>query len=598
MRRGTIRMERWVSSHTFGTLLAIGVVVLMAATAFGQPKSSPKGKQPRHAAASKNPASEKAQPRKAEPRKMVAIKPGADEQAIRQAFQVTADFDFTEVPLDKVIQRFRELTKQEILIDNKALQDVGIASDTPITFTAQSISAKSAMAIILREVSLTWLIRDNVMMITTPEEADNQLTTRVYPVYDLIAPKPSYRFEGMYVPGMTTGGFPRGSSSGSTPQNVAGMGGGGMMMSGGMGQMGGGMGGAGGGMFSVHDNFQPARINGNAGPVLLAQLNGGKPAKAARGAGGAPAGGGANTAPGNPPSQGGEAAVGGRKGGMGGAGMQMSQSGGDELAFSMDDLVDLVTSTIKPTTWDGVGGPGSIARAAGMLVISQTQEVHEEIESLLANLRVVTPGLRVVNIRAVWLQLDLTQLDQLLHSKPGKEAGIDRKALYHLAGKVKGYIGAITCLSGQTVHIASGRSRTAVTGAVPVVGGGGEGPGYQPVTSQPQAGALLQVTPQLLPNTQGAMLDLCSSVTRAGGKPETVRFYSEDPQATKKGGDTSPRGITLDRVNMVVSQLATTLKVHLDEPTLVGGLTTETPVGEQQAADTPQLYLFIEANAK
>ena len=274
----------------------------------------------------------------------------------------------------------------------------------------------------------------------------------------------------------------------------------------------------------------------------------------------------------------------------------MAQGGASELEFSRDDLSDLIMSTVKPTTWDGVGGPGSIAFAGGVLVISQTQAVHEEIETLLTNLRTASPGLRIVTLRAVWLQLDLKQLDQLLHSKPGKEGGVDRKALYDMAGKTKGYMGAITCLSGQTVHVASGRSRTAIIGAVPVVG---DAIGYQPIVSQPQAGALLQITPQLLPNSLGAMLDLCSSVTRTVDKPETVRFYSDDHSAGKNGAKDSPiRGITLDRVNMVVSQLATSLKVPLGDPALVGGLTTDAPDQDQQAADAPQLYLFIEASAK
>jgi general secretion pathway protein D len=54
-----------------------------------------------------------------------------------------------------------------------------------------------------------------------------------------------------------------------------------------------------------------------------------------------------------------------------------------------DSLIDLITSTIKPTTWDDVGGPGSIAPFETNLsiVVSQTQEVHEEIVDLLEQLR-------------------------------------------------------------------------------------------------------------------------------------------------------------------------------------------------------------------
>ena len=46
---------------------------------------------------------------------------------------------------------------------------------------------------------------------------------------------------------------------------------------------------------------------------------------------------------------------------------------------------------MKPTTWDDVGGPGSIAPFENglSLVISQTQEVHEGIEAVLAQMRKV-----------------------------------------------------------------------------------------------------------------------------------------------------------------------------------------------------------------
>ncbi len=56
--------------------------------------------------------------------------------------------------------------------------------------------------------------------------------------------------------------------------------------------------------------------------------------------------------------------------------------GGQQADF--DSLMELITSTIQPTSWDEVGGPGSIAEFATnlSLVISQTQEVHEQIVDL------------------------------------------------------------------------------------------------------------------------------------------------------------------------------------------------------------------------
>jgi general secretion pathway protein D len=64
-----------------------------------------------------------------------------------------------------------------------------------------------------------------------------------------------------------------------------------------------------------------------------------------------------------------------------------SMGGTTQADFDM--LIDLITRTIAPTTWDAVGGPGSIAQFDQnfSLVISQTQEIHEQIADLLNQLR-------------------------------------------------------------------------------------------------------------------------------------------------------------------------------------------------------------------
>ncbi len=52
-------------------------------------------------------------------------------------------------------------------------------------------------------------------------------------------------------------------------------------------------------------------------------------------------------------------------------------------------LISLITGTVEPTSWDGVGGPGKIEpfESRSSLVITQTQPVHEQIADLLDELR-------------------------------------------------------------------------------------------------------------------------------------------------------------------------------------------------------------------
>ena len=52
-------------------------------------------------------------------------------------------------------------------------------------------------------------------------------------------------------------------------------------------------------------------------------------------------------------------------------------------------LIEAIVSTIAPTTWDEVGGPSSIVplTQTRSLIVSQTDEVHEQIFGLLTGLR-------------------------------------------------------------------------------------------------------------------------------------------------------------------------------------------------------------------
>lgn len=160
---------------------------------------------------------------------------GPAEQKITAALKAPTTLEFMETPLSDVVEYLKDLHKIEIQLDTKALSDVGVSPDTPITRNLKGVALRSALRLMLGELDLTYVIDNEVLLLTTPEKADAKLATKVYPVADLVIPiqTPMGGAMGM---GMMGGG------------GMGGMGGGMGGMGGGMGGMGGGMGGMGGGM--------------------------------------------------------------------------------------------------------------------------------------------------------------------------------------------------------------------------------------------------------------------------------------------------------------------------------------------------------------
>jgi hypothetical protein len=157
------------------------------------------------------------------------------EEKIRRALSQPTTVEFLDLPLEDAITFLKEYHGINIYVDKPTLTDEGVALDQPVTLKLAGVSLRSVLKLLLEPVQLTYLIEDEVMKITTSAKAGEKLSTRVYPVGDLVIPiiTPRAGMGGMGMMGGMGGGG-------------GGMGGG--MMGGGMGGMGGGMGGMGGGM--------------------------------------------------------------------------------------------------------------------------------------------------------------------------------------------------------------------------------------------------------------------------------------------------------------------------------------------------------------
>jgi len=104
---------------------------------------------------------------------------------LREQLDQSISIDFQDTPLQKAVDHFAEELVIDIRLDERALDDVGIRSRQPISVSLTDCKFATALQAMLMELDLTWMIRDGVIWITTPEEAQSAMQVAVFDVRDL-----------------------------------------------------------------------------------------------------------------------------------------------------------------------------------------------------------------------------------------------------------------------------------------------------------------------------------------------------------------------------------------------------------------------------
>ncbi len=150
-----------------------------------------------------------------------------------------------ETPLEDVLKYIKQATQGPsdsgipIYVDPVGLQEAEKTMTSPITLDLEGVPLKTTLRLLLKQLGLTYTVKDAMLTITSVSSEDQPTEIRVYPVADLAIIPISL---------MGGGGGGMGGGMGGMGGGMGGMGGGMGGMGGGMGGMGGGMGGMGGGM--------------------------------------------------------------------------------------------------------------------------------------------------------------------------------------------------------------------------------------------------------------------------------------------------------------------------------------------------------------
>jgi hypothetical protein len=105
---------------------------------------------------------------------------------IRQELDKPTTLDFVETPLNEVIAYFADLHKIPIQLDTKHLEEAGVAGDTVVNSHLTGVKLRNALDLMLENLDLAWIVKNQVLVITTKDAASEHLVTRVYPVADLV----------------------------------------------------------------------------------------------------------------------------------------------------------------------------------------------------------------------------------------------------------------------------------------------------------------------------------------------------------------------------------------------------------------------------
>ncbi|TWU67231.1 type II secretion system protein GspD [Crateriforma conspicua] len=254
----------------------------------------------------------------------------AAEEVIYQKLDTPIDANYVNQPIKSVMDQISALTDIPIVIDNRALQAERMDSSQPVTLDLPgSIPLKNALNLMLRDYDLTYMVDNDVLMITTQDVKRSNVYPVTYRVTDLVTPIPNF------------------STSNDNGLQSA--------------------------MQAAYQMANPV-ANVQVMPVSATDLGAGIAGPMA----------GNQSGMNNPMALGQYSPS-----GLTGAGIPQSEPLGGGSMADFSQLMMLIQTTIEPETWEAMGGTSTMFPYSAnlSLVVSTTSDVHDQISDLLESLR-------------------------------------------------------------------------------------------------------------------------------------------------------------------------------------------------------------------
>jgi len=117
-------------------------------------------------------------------KKRTTVKMTDNERQILKALQSTLKVEYEGEKFQDVLDHLRKVTGLPLSADRRALEEAGISYETPINLKLTS-TTRSILKKMLGSLGLAYVIKDEAVLITTAERANQMTVTRAYYIGDL-----------------------------------------------------------------------------------------------------------------------------------------------------------------------------------------------------------------------------------------------------------------------------------------------------------------------------------------------------------------------------------------------------------------------------
>jgi len=111
---------------------------------------------------------------------MVAVPGREEERRLVTALEQAGDFVFYEVPLEEALVYLQEMYEVRLLLDHKAIEEVGVDRHTEVTLERKGLSLRTGLTSLLEGLELTFIVREDAIHITTQAAVTARPARRVY----------------------------------------------------------------------------------------------------------------------------------------------------------------------------------------------------------------------------------------------------------------------------------------------------------------------------------------------------------------------------------------------------------------------------------